>query len=380
MIQASHSAGLAGHLAADDVVRPGPDRRLGGAQHLAVHVVVIAVAGGVAQLGRHVVAGQDPDRRTVAVRHRRHRTVAARDGRTIRCMPHFGRVLSAMVTPFDDEGELDLDVAVELARYLQSHGHDGLVVAGTTGEAPVLTDDERLSLFAAVIEAVTIPVVAGTGTNDTRHSVHLTREAKALGAAGILAVCPYYNRPSQAGIEGHVRAIADASDLPVMVYDIPIRTGRKITTATLLRLAREVPNVVALKDAAGNPGETAALISSAPAGFEVYSGDDVMTLPLLASRRSSARSASPPLDRRRPPADVRPVGEGRRRRCPAGQQPDAGELRLRDRRRRPQPDPDQGDDAPPRHRRRSGPAADGPRPRVRRAPRARGPGQPATLA
>jgi 4-hydroxy-tetrahydrodipicolinate synthase len=198
-------------------------------------------------------------------------------------MPHFGRVLSAMVTPFDDEGELNLDVAAELARYLQSHGHDGLVIAGTTGEAPVLSDDERLSLFAAVIEAVTIPVVAGTGTNDTRHSVHLTREAKALGAAGVLAVCPYYNRPSQAGIEAHVRAIAGASDLPVMVYDIPVRTGRKITTATLLRLAREAPTVQALKDAAGNPGETAALISSAPAGFEVYSGDDAMTLPLMAS-------------------------------------------------------------------------------------------------
>jgi 4-hydroxy-tetrahydrodipicolinate synthase len=158
-----------------------------------------------------------------------------------------------------------------------------LVIAGTTGEAPVLDDEERLSLFAAVIEAVTIPVIAGTGTNDTRHSVHLTHEAKALGAAGVLAVCPYYNRPSQAGIDGHVRAIADASDLPVMVYDIPVRTGRKITTATLLRLAREVPNVLALKDAAGNPGETAALISAAPAGFEVYSGDDAMTLPLMAS-------------------------------------------------------------------------------------------------
>jgi 4-hydroxy-tetrahydrodipicolinate synthase len=198
-------------------------------------------------------------------------------------MPHFGRVLSAMVTPFDEEGELDLEVAAELARYLQSHGHDGLVIAGTTGEAPVLSDEERLSLFAAVIEAVTIPVVAGTGTNDTRHSVHLSHEAKALGAAGVLAVCPYYNRPSQAGIEAHVRAIAGASDLPVMVYDIPVRTGRKITTATLLRLAREVPTVQALKDAAGNPGETAALISSAPVGFEVYSGDDVMTLPLMAS-------------------------------------------------------------------------------------------------
>jgi 4-hydroxy-tetrahydrodipicolinate synthase len=198
-------------------------------------------------------------------------------------MPHFGRVLSAMVTPFDADGELDCDAAATLARYLESNGHDGLVIAGTTGEAPVLTDDERLRLFAAVIEAVTIPVVAGTGTNDTRHSVHLTKEAAALGAAGILAVCPYYNRPSQAGIDAHMRAIAGASALPVMVYDIPVRTGRKISTASLLTMARDVANIVALKDAAGNPGETAALISSAPAGFEVYSGDDVMTLPLLAS-------------------------------------------------------------------------------------------------
>lgn len=198
-------------------------------------------------------------------------------------MPQFGRVLSAMITPFDDDGELDLDVAAQLARHLQANGNDGLVIAGTTGEAPVLSDEERLSLFAAVIEAVTIPVVAGTGTNDTRHSVHMTKEAKALGAAGVLAVCPYYNRPSQAGIAGHMRAIAEASDLPVMIYDIPVRSGRKINTATLLQLAREVPNVVALKDAAGNPGETAALISAAPDGFEVYSGDDGLTLPLLAS-------------------------------------------------------------------------------------------------
>lgn len=198
-------------------------------------------------------------------------------------MARFGRVLTAMVTPFDSEGALDLDTARVLARYLQDHGNDGLVVAGTTGEAPTLNDDERLSLFAAVIEAVTIPVVAGTGTYDTRHSIHLTKEAKALGAAGILAVCPYYNRPSQAGIDAHMRAVAAASDLPVIVYDIPIRTGRKITTATLLKLFREVPNIVGLKDAAANPGETAAVISSAPSGFEAYSGDDVMTLPLLAS-------------------------------------------------------------------------------------------------
>lgn len=198
-------------------------------------------------------------------------------------MARFGRVLTAMITPFDESGALDLDEARRLARYLQDHGNDGLVVTGTTGESPVLTDDERLSLYAAVIEAVSIPVIAGTGTNDTAHSVHLTKEATALGAAGILAVCPYYNRPSQAGIEGHLRAMAEASPLPQVVYDIPVRSGRKISTALILNLAREVSNVVALKDAAGNPGETAVLISNAPEGFEVYSGDDGLTLPLLAA-------------------------------------------------------------------------------------------------
>ena len=197
-------------------------------------------------------------------------------------MARFGRVLTAMVTPFDDDGRLDLDVARTLARYLQDHGNDGIVVAGTTGESPVLTDDERLALFAAVIEAVDVPVIAGTGTNDTAHSVHLTSEAEALGAAGVLAVCPYYNRPSQAGISAHIRAMAAATTLPVMVYDIPVRTGRKISTANLLAMFREVPNIVALKDAAGNPAETSALISSLPDGVEVYSGDDGMTLPLLA--------------------------------------------------------------------------------------------------
>jgi 4-hydroxy-tetrahydrodipicolinate synthase len=197
-------------------------------------------------------------------------------------MARFGRLLTAMVTPFDGEGRLDLDAAVALARFLQEQGNDGLVVAGTTGESPVLSDQERIDLFEAVIGAVTIPVVAGTGTNDTAHSVEMTKRAAELGAAGILAVTPYYNRPSQAGIEAHMHAIAAASDLPVVVYDIPVRTGRKISSALLLKLAREVPTVVALKDAAGNPGETANVIAQAPLGYEVYSGDDSLTLPLLA--------------------------------------------------------------------------------------------------
>lgn len=197
-------------------------------------------------------------------------------------MARFGRVVTAMVTPFTADGALDLDGARNLAKWLEANGNDGLVIAGTTGEAPVLTDDERLSLFAAVIESVSIPVIAGTGTNDTLHSIHMTKEATKLGAAGILAVCPYYNRPPQAGIEAHVRAVADSTGLPIVVYDIPVRSGRKINTSTLLKLAHEVPNVVALKDAAGNPAETANVIDQAPVGFEVYSGDDGLTLALMA--------------------------------------------------------------------------------------------------
>lgn len=197
-------------------------------------------------------------------------------------MARFGRVVTAMVTPFNADGSLNLDGARRLAKWLQDNGNDGLVVAGTTGESPVLTDDERLSLFAAVTEAVTIPVIAGTGTNDTAHSVHMTKEATKLGVAGILAVTPYYNRPPQSGIEGHMRAMAASTNLPVVVYDIPARTGRKIATSLILKLANEVSNIVALKDAAGNPAESAVLMSQAPAGFELYSGDDGLTLPFMA--------------------------------------------------------------------------------------------------
>jgi 4-hydroxy-tetrahydrodipicolinate synthase len=197
-------------------------------------------------------------------------------------MPRFGQVITAMVTPFHKDGSLNLDGAKRLARWLQDNGNDGLVLAGTTGEAPVLTDDERLSLLKAVVEAVTIPVIAGTGTNDTAHSIHLTKEASKLGVAGILAVTPYYNRPSQAGIDAHMRAVCGATDLPVVIYDIPVRTGRKINTATLAKLANEVENVAGVKDAAGNPAESARLMTMVPKSFELISGDDGLTLPLMA--------------------------------------------------------------------------------------------------
>ena len=194
----------------------------------------------------------------------------------------FGAVLTAMVTPFDDDGRLDLDAAVRLARWLVDNGNDGLVVAGTTGEAPVLTDAEQADLFRAVCEAVTVPVVAGTGSNDTAHAIEMTKTAEQAGAAAALLVTPYYNRPSQAGIEAHFRAVAASTSLPVVLYDIPVRTGRKIDNDTMLRLARDVPNVVGVKDATGDPYSSARLLAEAPAGFELYSGDDGMTLPLLA--------------------------------------------------------------------------------------------------
>ena len=194
----------------------------------------------------------------------------------------FGRVIPAMVTPFSQDNALDVDASVTLAKWLVEQGSEGLVITGTTGEGPAVTDEEDWELWRAIAEAVTVPVIAGTTTNDTAHSIHQTRKAEELGCDGILAVTPYYNRPSQAGIYAHFEAVASSTSLPVVLYDIPIRTGRKIETSTMLQLAYQVPNIVAVKDAAGNPGETAKVIRDAPEGFEVYSGDDALTLPLLA--------------------------------------------------------------------------------------------------
>jgi 4-hydroxy-tetrahydrodipicolinate synthase len=195
---------------------------------------------------------------------------------------YFGAVMSAMVTPFDADGKLDLDAARQLARWLAERGNDGLVLAATTGEGVTLDDAERRDLIRAVSEAVTIPVVAGTGSNDTRHSIAMTREAQSLGAAGVIAVSPYYNRPPQAGIEAHFRAVAAATRLPVMLYDVPLRTGRRMAEDVLLRLFREVPNIVAFKDATADPPAAAALVAQAGEHFDLYSGDDGYTLPLLA--------------------------------------------------------------------------------------------------
>ncbi len=187
-----------------------------------------------------------------------------------------------MVTPFDDEGRLDVDGAVTLARWLTSHGSDGLVVAGTTGEGPVLSDAELGQLWQAVVEAVTVPVLAGTGTNDTAHTIECTKLAEAAGAEGALVVTPYYSRPSQAGLSAHFRAVAAATALPVVLYDIPVRAGRRIARDTMVQLARDVTNIVGVKDATGDPAGSARVMAEAPEGFELYSGDDALTLPLLA--------------------------------------------------------------------------------------------------
>ena len=194
----------------------------------------------------------------------------------------FGRVLTAMITPFDGDGRIDLDGAQRLAAWLVDHGSDGLVVNGTTGESPTLTATESVDLFRAVRQAVDVPVIAGTGSNDTAHAIRQSEAAAGIGVDGLLVVTPYYNKPSQAGLLRHFRMVAEATSLPVIVYDIPGRTSRKVDTDTLLTLAREVPTIVGLKDAAGSPAETAALIARAPEDFDVYSGDDNLTLPLLA--------------------------------------------------------------------------------------------------
>ncbi|MDI5965347.1 4-hydroxy-tetrahydrodipicolinate synthase [Streptomyces sp. SL13] len=193
----------------------------------------------------------------------------------------FGRVLTAMVTPFTADGELDVDGAQRLAAHLVDNGNDGLVVNGTTGESPTTSDAEKERLVRAVVEAVgdRAHVVAGIGTNDTRHSVELSRQAARAGAHGLLAVTPYYNKPPQEGIHQHFTAIADATELPVMLYDIPGRTGVPIQTETLIRLA-EHPRIVANKDAKGDLGRASWAI--ARSGLAWYSGDDMLNLPLLS--------------------------------------------------------------------------------------------------
>jgi 4-hydroxy-tetrahydrodipicolinate synthase len=199
----------------------------------------------------------------------------------IRNLP-FGTLVTAMVTPFTEDGEVDYKATAELANKLVDDGCDGLVVTGTTGETSTLTDDENLGMFKAVREAVggRAKVIAGSTTNDTRHSIELSRQAADLGVDGLLVTAPYYNKPSQAGVQAHVEAIANATDLPVMVYDIPGRAGIRIETETLIRLA-DHPRIVALKDAKADYQATTRVLANTD--LHVYSGDDGLTLPLMAA-------------------------------------------------------------------------------------------------
>ncbi|WP_158495575.1 4-hydroxy-tetrahydrodipicolinate synthase [uncultured Micrococcus sp.] len=195
--------------------------------------------------------------------------------------PVLGTMVPAMVTPMHDDGSVDLDAAQSLATHLVDRGADGLVVTGTTGETSTLTDEENLEMFRAVVEAVgsRAAVIAGTGTNDTAHARHLSVQAQKLGVDGLLLVTPYYNKPSQAGIAAHFRAIADSVDLPIMLYDIPGRSSVPIAARTIVDLA-EHQNIVALKDAKGDLQSTTTVL--AKTDLDVYSGDDGATLPLMA--------------------------------------------------------------------------------------------------
>ncbi len=194
-----------------------------------------------------------------------------------------GRLLTAMVTPFDDEGQVDYEQARRLARALLDSGSDGLLVAGTTGEAPTLTHDEKLKLFAAVKEVVDgrAAVIAGTGTNNTAASIELSQEAERIGVDGLLLTVPYYNKPTQDGLYRHFEAIARATRLPCILYNIPSRTGVNMTVETTLRLSR-VPNIVGIKEASGDLAQIARIIDDAGEDFRLWSGDDAMTLPILA--------------------------------------------------------------------------------------------------
>lgn len=198
-------------------------------------------------------------------------------------MAIFGRVVTAMVTPFDHKGNIDLEKTTLLIDYLINNGTDALVVSGTTGESPTLTHEEKLALFKHVVSVVNkrIPVIAGTGNYNTKQSIELTKEAEKIGVDGILLVAPYYNKPNQEGLYQHFKSISESTNLPVMVYNIPGRSVVNIEPETIIRLS-EIPNIKAVKEAGGDLDQMTTIIANTPDDFELYSGDDGLTLPVLA--------------------------------------------------------------------------------------------------
>jgi 4-hydroxy-tetrahydrodipicolinate synthase len=196
----------------------------------------------------------------------------------------FGRLITAMVTPFNDRLEIDWEQTGRLIDALiEEQKNDAIVVSGTTGESPTLTDAEKLKLFEFSVKQANgrCKIIAGTGSNDTAHSIHLTREAQKTGVDGILLVAPYYNRPSMEGIYQHFKAIAEATTLPIMIYNIPGRTGIQLTADVTVRLA-QIPNIVATKESHADFDHLSRILNETPSGFKVYSGDDGLTLPMMS--------------------------------------------------------------------------------------------------
>ncbi len=194
----------------------------------------------------------------------------------------FGRLMVAMVSPMGPKGELDIERAVALAKRLVDEGVDSLLVSGTTGESPTLCSEEKMALLKAVKAAVTVPVMANVGTNDTAASIRNAAEAEAAGADAVLLVAPYYNKPDQGMLYDHFAAIASSVKIPSMLYNVPSRTGITVGSATIVKLSKDVPSITMLKDAAGNLDETTVVLRDAAPGFRVYTGEDSLTLPSLA--------------------------------------------------------------------------------------------------
>lgn len=198
--------------------------------------------------------------------------------------PYFGRLLTAMVTPFNADGSVNYEKAADLAEWLINNGSDGLVVAGSTGEAATMSAEEKLELFRVVVNRINkrVPVIAGTGSNNTAESVKMTKMAEAMGVDGALIVGPYYNKPTQEGFYQHFAAVAQSTGLPIIVYNVPGRTASNISPAIVARLAADFENIVAIKEAAGNVAQVAELYSVLPEEFTIYSGDDGLILPFMS--------------------------------------------------------------------------------------------------
>ena len=198
--------------------------------------------------------------------------------------PYFGRLLTAMVTPFNADGSVNYEKAADLAEWLINNGSDGLVVAGSTGEAATMSAEEKLELFRVVVNRINkrVPIIAGTGSNNTADSVKMTKMAEAMGVDGALIVGPYYNKPTQEGFYQHFAAVAQSTGLPIIVYNVPGRTASNISPAIVARLAADFENIVAIKEAAGNVAQVAELYSVLPEEFTIYSGDDGLILPFMS--------------------------------------------------------------------------------------------------